>query len=177
MVTVAGVNLPHSSYCRAMPHSDRGKAPQWWELLEQWSTRPAVVWGAWRTSHQGYDHRALEAWRRRQGSGEALIVLEARARSGRGLRPRPRARASPLFLLPFFVLLIWVSRFMVPNRCNIHSRRFISTISLITLCNLYIALSFLYWNRNIAKIFYRLCYLVAVLSGLVSSVKIETTPN
>ena len=55
--------------------------------------RPAAAWETWHTSRQGYDHRVLEAWLRGRGSDEALIALEAGARSGRRLRLRPRARA------------------------------------------------------------------------------------
>ena len=50
-----------------------------------------------------------------KGLGETEIVPKAK---GSSKRPRPRGRALLLFFLPLFVLLIWVSWFMVPNRCH-----------------------------------------------------------
>jgi hypothetical protein len=48
---------------------------------------PAVAWEAWRTSRQGYGHSVPGAWLWGQGSGEALIALEAGARSGWEITP------------------------------------------------------------------------------------------
>jgi len=92
-------------------------------------------------SRQEYDHRALEAWLRDGGLGEAVFAPEPkRGRARRNLRPRPRVgvsrslhprprsrarrnphpspgnlRGSPYPLFAIFISLIWVSLFMVPN--------------------------------------------------------------
>jgi len=73
-------------------HSERGKATQWPGWLEQLLPCPAAVWGSHRMSCRDYGHRALEAWLRDGGSGEAELAPKAKG-SGEP-EPAPEAKGT-----------------------------------------------------------------------------------
>ena len=88
MVTVARVNSPHPSYCRAaltVTGVRRYSDGSWWN-----SERRAVLWRG-RHAHVASEVRppCIRSLAPSRGSDEALIALEAGARARRRLRSRP----------------------------------------------------------------------------------------
>jgi len=89
------VNLSHTPFTVRRYTTVKEVRLQWPGWLEQSLPCPAMVWGSQRPSCQAYSHRALEAWLRDGGSGEAALAPEPkRGRAKRNLRPRPRGWTS-----------------------------------------------------------------------------------